>query len=182
MMMRKVVLVAVTIGVFVSVARPAGAVHLFPLFPGDPTGDCAARMNAPRKATANVVSEGFFFVDEATNSSTSTIRVGQTVQWEFLRYCHSVTSVSVPKGAKKFTTYGGKGSAKGPAAGQDQLVKPDGDKSSYALTFKIAGTYRYQCVHHAAVGMTGTVIVTKGPQPTSGLPQMPNMPGVPGPY
>jgi plastocyanin len=178
--MRSVGVVAVAVTLALGVARPAAAVHLFPLFPGDPTGDCAAKMKAPKKANAQVTSEGFFFVDESSNSSTSRVRVGQTVQWEFLQYCHSVTSVSVPKGAKKFTTYGGKGSAKGPAAGQDQLVKPNGGKSMYAVKFTVPGRYLYQCVHHAAVGMTGTVIVSKG-APPSGAPQPPPVPGLPVP-
>jgi plastocyanin len=144
-------------------ATPASAVHLFPLFPGDPTGDCAAKMKrAPAGSQGQVASEVFFFVDERSNSSTTTIGVGQKVTWEFLRFCHSVTSVSVPKKAKKFSTYGGKGSAKGPVAGQDQLVKPDGAKNTYTVKFTVPGTYRYVCIHHASVGMTGTVKVVLG--------------------
>lgn len=117
---------------------------------------------APNEPAAHVVSEGFFFIDENSDTSTTTIRPGGRVLWEFLRFCHSVTSVSVPKGAKKFTTYGGKGSATGAVEGQDQLVKPDGEKSTYSVQFKVPGTYRYECIHHASVGMTGTVIVAGG--------------------
>ncbi len=117
---------------------------------------------APNQPAARVVSEGFFFLDENSDTSTTTIRPGGRVLWEFLRFCHSVTSVSVPKGAKKFTTYGGKGSATGAVEGQDQLVKPDGEKSTYSVRFNVPGTYRYECIHHASVGMTGTVIVAGG--------------------
>jgi plastocyanin len=142
-------------------APQASAVHLFPLVPGDPAGDCAAKMKTdPGNSAAHVTSEVFFFFDDASSSSTTTIKRGQAVTWEFLRFCHSVTSVSVPKGAKKFSTYGGKGSATGVVAGQDQLVKPDGVNSTYTLKFRVPGTYRYECIHHASVGMTGTVVVT----------------------
>lgn len=144
---------------------PAFAPHLFPLVPGDPTGDCAAKMQEPKDAAAHVVSEGFFFLDEQSMSSTTTIRAGQSVMWEFVRFCHSVTSVSVPKKAKKFSTYGGKGSATGAVMGQDQLVKPDGAKSNYTVKFKVPGTYTYECIHHAVVGMTGTIVVAAGGSP-----------------
>jgi plastocyanin len=160
-MFRRSALLAFVVAIVVLAAHPASAVHLFPLFPGDPTGDCAAKMKEPKDAAAHVVTEGFFFVDEQDGLSTTTIRKGQSVMWEFVRFCHSVTSVSVPKGAKKFSTFGGKGSAKGPVAGQDQLVKPDGEKSNYTVKFKVPGTYRYACVHHAAVGMTGTIEVLR---------------------
>jgi plastocyanin len=154
------------IGVLLGYASPASAVHLFPLFPGDPTGDCAAKLKPPPdEPAAHVVTEGFFFLDETSDSSTTTIRVGGRVLWEFVRFCHSVTSVSVPKGAKKFSTNGGKGSASGFAEGQDKLVKPDGEKSTYSLQFKVPGTYTYECIHHATVGMTGTVKVVRGGGP-----------------
>jgi plastocyanin len=158
---RRSAVVAVLVATSFLIARPAFAPHLFPLVPGDPLGDCAAKMQTPKDAAAHVVTEGFFFIDEQTMSSTTTIKRGQSVMWEFVRFCHSVTSVSVPKKAKKFSTYGGKGSAKGPVMGQDQLVKPDGDKSNYTVKFKVPGTYRYECIHHAAVGMTGTIVVTR---------------------
>lgn len=161
LMCRAVTVVVVAV-VLAAQAPSAWAIHLFPLVPGDPTGDCAAKMRPdPGNAAAHVTSEIFFFFDEASGSSTTTIKAGRSVTWEFLRYCHSVTSVSVPKGAKPFTTNGGKGSAKGPVAGQDKLVKPDGAKSTYTVKFKVPGTYRYDCIHHASVGMTGTVLVTK---------------------
>ena len=154
--------VAATIALGFAPMTQAVAIHLFPTFPGDPGGDCAAKMRpAPSTPSAgHVTSEVFFFVDDASGSSTTTVKRGESVTWEFLRFCHSVTSVSVPKGAKPFSTSGGKGSAKGFAEGQDQLVKPDGDKNTYTVKFKVPGTYRYDCIHHASVGMTGTVVVS----------------------
>jgi plastocyanin len=158
---RRAAVVAVVVALSFALQTPAFAPHLFPLFPGDPLGDCAAKMQQPKDAAAHVVTEGFFFIDENSMTSTTTIKRGQSVMWEFVRFCHSVTSVSVPRKAKRFSTYGGKGSAKGPVMGQDQLVKPDGDKSNYTVKFKVPGTYRYECVHHAMVGMVGTIVVTR---------------------
>jgi plastocyanin len=162
---RRAVVVAAAVVLSFALQTPAFAPHLFPLVPGDPTGDCAAKMQKPKDAAAHVVTEGFFFLDERSMTTTTTIRAGQSVMWEFVRFCHSVTSVSVPKKAKKFSTYGGRGSAKGPVMGQDQLVKPEGDKSNYTVKFKVPGTYKYECVHHAAVGMTGTIVVAGGGGP-----------------
>ncbi len=164
--MRRIAVIAAVVASSFALQSPAFAPHLFPVVPGDPGGDCAAKMKKdPAGAQARVTSEAFFFFDESSNSSTSTIGVGQKVTWEFLRFCHSVTSVSVPKKAKKFSTYGGKGSATGPVAGQDQLVKPDGDRSTYSVKFKVPGTYKYECIHHAALGMTGTIVVAAGGSP-----------------
>jgi plastocyanin len=85
-----------------------------------------------------------------------------TWQWD-LGHCHSVTTTLVPKRAKEFTTYGGKpgGPLGVPPATQVQLVKPAGDRNTFTVKLTVPGTYQYQCVHHASVGMTGTVIVTK---------------------
>lgn len=164
--MRRVLVVAILVALSFVYTPNAFAPHLFPVVPGDPTGDCAAKMKPiPTVPGAHVLSEGFFFLDEEGGSSATTIQAGESVIWEFFRFCHSVTSVSVPKGAKKFSTYGGKGSATGAVEGQDQLVKPDGEKSTYTVKFKVPGTYTYECIHHASVGMTGTVTVVGGGGP-----------------
>lgn len=160
-MVRRLLVVAMAVALSFVVSPPAFAPHLFPVVPGDPTGDCAAKMKPLREVSgSHVISEGFFFFDENSGSSTTTIRRGESVVWEFLRFCHSVTSVSVPKGAKAFSTFGGKGSATGAVAGQDQLVKPEGENSTYTVRFTVRGTYTYECIHHAGVGMTGTVVVS----------------------
>ena len=147
-------------------SRPAFAFHLFPLFPGDPGGDCGAKLQkAPKKVSAATVHvDIFFFVDSSSRTSTTTIKAGRSVTWQWdLGHCHSVTATFVPKRAKEFTTYGGKpGGPLGlPPASQVQLVKPSGDRNTFTVKLTVPGTYQYQCVHHASVGMTGTVIVTK---------------------
>lgn len=141
--------------------QPAGAVHLFPSFEGDPGGDCGTGLApTPAERDASMVLEGFFFFDEADGDSTVEVESGSSVTWEWIQYCHSVTSTSVPEGAEPFTTSGGPGSATGPAEGQDELLKPDGDNITFTHTFTVPGTYEFACVHHASVGMTGTVEVT----------------------
>ena len=150
--------VVAAIAVLLGGAVPAQAIHLFPLFPGDPTGDCGAKLQtAPKRPSAATVNtDAFFFYDSDNFSSTTTIKRGQSVTWVWnLDHCHSVTTTSVPKGAKPFTTRGG------PPATQVELVKPVDERNAFTVKLTVPGTYHYQCVHHAAVGMTGTVVVTR---------------------
>lgn len=150
--------VAVAIGLVLAGAMPAHAIHLCPLLPGDPTGDCAAKLEAApkRPSVATVNTDAFFFYDSETYSSTTTIKRGQSVTWKWnLAHCHSVTTTSVPRRAKHFTTRGG------PPANQVELVKPSENRDAFTVKLTVPGTYQYQCVHHASVGMTGTIVVTK---------------------
>lgn len=83
---------------------------------------------------------------------TVRVAVGQTVRWEnSSAVMHTVTadpeeafkdeSVTLPDGASTFNSGN---------------LDP---KATFEHTFEVAGTYRYFCVPHEAVGMTGTVIV-----------------------
>ncbi|MGH7856054.1 MAG: cupredoxin domain-containing protein [Candidatus Binatia bacterium] len=156
----RIALVGVVVGLYLLQASPAGAIHLFPLFPGDPTGDCGAALaEAPATpSAATVLVEGFFFRDASDLDDTVTINAGDSVTWRWLRFCHSVTPSA---GSPTFTgTSGGPGSASGFAAGQDQLVKPDADRTTFTVTFTQPGTYSYLCVHHVSRGMTGTIVVS----------------------
>lgn len=153
--------VGTIVGLYVFAGPTAAAVHLFPNFPGDPAGDCGAKLSeAPEEAAANVFAEGFFFVDESDGDNAVEIQSGESVTWEWFKYCHSVTSTSVPKGADSFTTVGGPPTGPESIHDEVQLVKPEGEKNTFTLTFTVPGTYQYQCVHHASVGMTGEVVVT----------------------
>jgi plastocyanin len=132
-------------------APAAGAVHLFPLVEGDPS-DCAAGLaEAPAVSDAHVGVALFSFRDANSGTNVTEVARGQTVTWTWdLPHCHSVTS-------REFTTYGGPPGTDSPD--QPQLVKPEGDRNSFSVTFDRPGTYQYGCVHHAEVGMRGTVIV-----------------------
>lgn len=139
----------------------AGAFHLFPLVPGDPTGDCAAKLSSDPGGSAGHVGVSYAtFEDHGSGSSTTTVKAGDTVTWVWeVPYCHSVQTKSVPSGAEPFSTDGGAGSAKGPPAGQDTLVKPEGSSNAFTATLTVPGTYDYYCVHHQSVGMVGKVVV-----------------------
>lgn len=136
---------------------PAHAIHLFPLTPVfDPFGhDCAKGLEAaPAEAASEVAVVGFSFVDTGSQSSTSSIQVGESVTWSWLAdHCHSVTFTSEgsPDG-----TLGGPNSVN-----QPELVRiADDGGASFTATFVEPGTYSYICVHHVGMGMTGTVVVS----------------------
>lgn len=138
-----------------ALAVPAGAFHLFPLFPGDPGGDCGATLQPdPGGSAGHVGVEHFRFMDHSSGDSTTTIKAGELVTWVWdVPYCHSVT----------FQSPDMKGTEGGPPAGREgkepQLTKPDGNNNSFTAKFDTPGTYDYTCVHHASVGMKGKVVV-----------------------
>jgi plastocyanin len=85
------------------------------------------------------------------------VHVGDTVEWQNTSSLpHTVTAdaqraaegkqVVLPAGAAPFDS---------------KTIAPGG---SYRHTFTVPGTYKYICVPHAALGMTGEVIVK--PRPT----------------
>lgn len=153
-------LIGAIVGVYLMQARPAAAVHLFPNFPGDPAGDCGAALEeAPAESAGRFLVEGFFFIDTSDLDSTVEVQAGESVTWQWLKYCHSVTSTSVPVGAEPFSTFGGEPTGPESIRQEVQLVEPEGSKDSYTQTFTVPGTYEFQCVHHASVGMTGVVEV-----------------------
>ncbi len=136
-------------------ALPAGAIHLFPLAPGDPGGDCGAALQAdPGGSAARVRVMGFQFDDDATQTSTSEVKAGESVTWHWdLPHCHSVTFESDQVGGTDGKEPGGFDGS------EPQLVKPDGGKNTFTATFAVPGTYEYSCVHHGSVGMVGMVVV-----------------------
>jgi plastocyanin len=83
-------------------------------------------------------------VGGATNRfepATLTVKAGTTVTWTAEGY-HSADSGKPPTP-----------DAKGP------IHAPAGF-TSYQVTFKTPGTYKYFCVPHASLGMTGEIVVT----------------------
>ena len=155
----------------------AEAIHLFPLVPGDPGGDCAQKLSPSVGRSAGEVGVGYVSFDDHPRGflgadgtgplvsiafpATTTIKVGESVTWRWeVPYCHSIQSEDVPAGAKPFSTNGGAGSATGLAKGEDSLVRPNGPDDSFTVTFTVPGTYDYSCVHHRSIGMVGKVIVT----------------------
>ena len=137
-----------------SLVTSAHAVHLFPLTPDfDPLGhDCAQHLEEdPADASARVTVVGFNFIDDDTGSSTTEVGVGDAVTWSWLLdHCHSVTFED-----PDLSTQG----ANGFMPEEPELVRMSDDGDAFTVTFEQPGTYTYICVHHASVGMTGTVVV-----------------------
>ena len=144
--------IAVAVGALVV---PAGAIHLFPLAPGDPGGDCGSTLQPdPGGSAGHVGVEHFSFMDHSSGDSTTTVKPGDSVTWMWEQpYCHSVTFQSTDV---ESTDGGAPGGFEGD---EPQLTKPDGSNNTFTTTFKTPGTYDYSCVHHGSMGMVGQVVV-----------------------
>lgn len=97
---------------------------------------------APAAAHAVSVGQGGAnsFVDAASGTSTTTIKAGQTVQWNFVGGLHSTTSGNCCQGNGVW----------------DSGTKSSG---SFSHTFPAAGQFPYFCTVHGSM-MTGMVSVT----------------------
>jgi plastocyanin len=88
-----------------------------------------------------------------------TISVGETVTWAYSSGgAHTVTAYAdeFPEGADYFAS----GGASDEEAARDNVS--DGllsDSDTFEVAFDVPGTYRYFCLPHETVGMTGTIIV-----------------------
>jgi plastocyanin len=92
------------------------------------------------------------FRDEESGSDTTTVMVGDTVEWRWMSSGHSTTRTDSPESwdsgvhAAPFT---------------------------FSHTFETPGTFPYHCTPHEFLGMTGTVVVggvAAGPTTTTTLP------------
>lgn len=100
----------------------------------------------PPPAAANVSARNVEFVED-----TVFVAVGETVRWTVVEGQHSVTgdpskalipgSARLPAGAEAF----------------DSGIMNEGE--TFEHTFAVAGTYKYFCIPHEALGMVGWVIV-----------------------
>ena len=110
--------------------------------PGAPT---PTRTPVPTQmATVQVgAGGGNVFMDQQSGSSTTTIHVGDTVQWVWVSGFHSTTSGSCSGGGCL------------PDGKWDSGV---GSGMTFSHTFTQAGTYPYFCSAHLAM-MQGTVVV-----------------------
>ena len=110
---------------------------------------------------------GTVFVDQTSGSSTTTIQIGDTVQWVWQSGPHSTTSGSCV------------------SDGYYGTCTPDGSWDggqhsppfTFTKTFSDAGTFHYYCSVHQAM-MTGMVVVkaSTGPPPTAGFQFSPTGP------
>lgn len=109
-------------------------------------------LTAGRAAAATTVKVNIPRTMTAFDPPEVTIKKGDSVEWRNRSVVpHTVTTdpkkskkpelISIPAGAKAFDS--------GPMK-QDQL---------FTQKFTVAGTYKYICLEHEGMGMTGTVIV-----------------------
>ena len=98
-----------------------------------PTPQAAAHM-------VNVGQGGNNFLDQQSGNSTTTIKAGQTVQWNWVGSFHSSTS----------------GNCCTPDGNWDSGVMSNG---TFSHTFPTAGNFPYFCTVHGSL-MTGMVVVT----------------------
>jgi len=96
------------------------------------------------------VGGGLNFVDVTSGTSTTTINVGDTVEWDWQSGFHSTSSGSCPGGSCTQNNIWNSGATSGP--------------HSFQYTFNNAGTFPYFCSVHLA-SMQGTVIVKAPPPP-----------------
>jgi plastocyanin len=139
--------------------RGVTCAHLFVLCSAPLVGllaaaECFAQEHKEHKATAPIIvrmTDGLRF-----KPARLVVHAGDTVEWmNTSSLVHTVTAdarraakgdeVVLPPGAAPFDS--GK-------------IKPGG---SYRHTFTVPGTYKYICVPHAELGMTGEVIVQPRP-------------------
>lgn len=83
--------------------------------------------------------------------SALTIKLGETVRWEFMSEGHNVISGANGVADGKFCAPSNQDCAKAPTQGVG---------AAYEFKFGQAGTYPYFCKTHLAEGMTGTILVT----------------------
>jgi plastocyanin len=74
-------------------------------------------------------------------ASVTGVKIGDTIEWDWVSGDHTVTSVTIPGSATTFNFSMTSSSA----------------KAKYAV--KVSGTYNYQCSFHAADGMVGSFVV-----------------------
>ena len=98
----------------------------------------------------NVGQGGNLFKDAQTGSTTTTIRVGDTVLWNWVGNTHSTTSGVCTSGG--YYDYGSCNSD----GKWDSGLKTAPD--SFSQKFDMAGTFRYYCTVHTSA-MTGTIQV-----------------------
>jgi plastocyanin len=110
----------------------------------------------PSASTTRIVNVGAGgatrFTDTVTGSSSTSIRVGDTVQWNFLTSSYHSTTSGACTGVADYYNDGGCT----PDGNWDsgQLVSP----ATYSKRFTTAGSFRYYCTVHGAM-MIGTVDV-----------------------
>ena len=81
-----------------------------------------------------------------------TVKIGDTIDWEWKNGSHTTTSKTIPAGASAW----------------DQPI--DASHTSYKYIPSVVGTYNYKCTPHESMGMVGSFTVISASGTTSLLP------------
>lgn len=157
-MRRPLLIAAAVVGLLGSVMPAAQAIHFY----RGPGGGCSAAdgaLGAPVAAAATVMLGHNTYNDPATALLPVTvIKAGEAVKWTWnSAHCHSVTGAAFNSGFHYPTT-----APSSPLVARgafDYPVLEVAPTLSFTQTFPTPGTFTYSCVHHAAIGMAGVVVV-----------------------
>lgn len=158
--MRRVVLGAVLVVAMTGIgAAPTDAVHFY----RGPGGGCTSADGALSDGGAGTVAATMLvmhntFNDAATGLPVTTVNAGEAVRFTWnSAHCHSVDGASFSSGFHYPTAAPGSPAA---APGVFHYPVPDDTPTlSYTRTFSTPGSYAISCVHHAAIGMVGRIVV-----------------------
>ncbi len=163
-MIRKFVFALATGALIMVSASPAGAVHFY----RGPDAGCTPAegslgdpLDDGVEADAEVMMLHNTFNDAASGAPLTVIQAGESIRWTWnSEHCHSVTA------AEEAFDSGFHYPAPTPdtpeaVPGLFHYPVPTFEETSltYTRTFAEPGAYLYSCVHHAAIGMVGVVVV-----------------------
>lgn len=157
--MRKIVALLVLSAACLTAAAPAGAVHLY----RGPGGGCTPAAGelgeSSVEAPAHVEMLHNTYRDGATNAPLTFVAPGKAVRWTWnSEHCHSATAVEFDSGFH----YPESEPATPlllPGVFEYPVPEFEAPTLAYTRTFDEPGVYQYSCVHHAAIGMVGFVVV-----------------------
>jgi plastocyanin len=119
------------------------------------SGICTiALLSKPAAATPADVVIKMLDMPPAFQPSLTTIKVGQSVEWENVgnEVHHATSDPSLAIKAKEVTN------PRGAEPFDSGFLRPG---ETFTHIFTIPGEYRYACVVHEAKGMVGTIVVVK---------------------
>ena len=182
-MRSRLMLVCVAAVAVLVVATPANAIHFYRSTDGgcapaegaltdDPLDEFGDVVHGPLATTVQVLHNAY--KDEATGTSllgfelvesVVTITAGESILWTWnSAHCHSVTfegdgyGGSAPDSAFLYPTTPPESPQVLPGLFEYLILDPT-PTLSWQHTFSTPGTYSYFCVHHASIGMVGTIVV-----------------------
>jgi len=93
---------------------------------------------------------------EFSPSNLTSVKIGDTIHWEWKNGSHTTTSTTIPAGATAW----------------DKLM--DASHLTYDYIPTVAGTYHYKCTPHESMGMVGqfTVLTTTGIEQNNRVPKI----------